>query len=75
MARHGSPGGRLKEIALSTARLKAIQIKLADLGLYQGSIDGIFGKNSRTALKIFQAETGLPKNGLLDQKTIDALGV
>lgn len=69
-----APAVALREIALSTARLKAIQIKLADLGLYQGSIDGIFGKNSRAALKIFQAEAGLPKNGLLDQKTIDALG-
>lgn len=70
-----TPTVALKEVALSTARLKAIQIKLADLGLYQGSIDGIFGKNSRAALKIFQADADLSKSGLLDQKTLDALGV
>jgi putative chitinase len=63
------------ELQLSTARLKAIQIKLQGLGLYDGSIDGLFGRKSRSGLKVFQAENGLPKTGKLDQATVDKLGV
>lgn len=62
------------EIPLSTARLKTVQIRLQSLGLYAGSIDGIFGKKSRAGLKIFQAENGVPKTGKLDQATVDKLG-
>ena len=63
------------ELALPIVRLKAIQVKLKDLGLYEGSIDGIFGKNSRAGLKIFQADNGLPKTGRITRETLDKLGV
>src|SRR5690606_14789510 len=47
------------EEVLSIPRLKAAQVRLKALGLYAGSIDGIFGKKSRAGLKIFQADNGL----------------
>lgn len=61
------------EIALPLADLKAVQVKLQALGLYAGSIDGIFGNGSRTALKVFQAEHGLPKTGQISRATLDML--
>ena len=70
-----TPTSPASEVELSIPRLKAVQIKLKSLGLYEGSVDGIFGTKSRTALKVFQAENGLPKTGKLTQATVDALGV
>jgi putative chitinase len=64
---------RAVEPDLSLASLKAIQLKLRSLGLYEGSIDGVFGRGSRDALKVFQADQGLAKTGRLDQATIDRL--
>ena len=52
-----------------------MQIKLQALGLYAGSIDGIFGKQSRKALKTFQAENNLSGNGRITDATLAALGV
>lgn len=39
---------------------KLIQTRLADLGLYRDRIDGIWGKNSRNALRQFKTEHQLP---------------
>ena len=64
-----------QEVALTVVQLKAVQLKLQALGLYQGSIDGAFGKLSRDGLKIFQAEHNLKANGKLTQETVLALGV
>jgi putative chitinase len=62
-------------MSLSIARLKAIQIKLAGLGYYAGSIDGIFGAKSKAALKAYQADNGLPANGQFTAATLQHLGV
>jgi putative chitinase len=63
------------EPVLSIAQLKAIQVRLKALGLYAGSIDGIFGKRSRAALKVFQADKDLKANGRLTEETLAALGI
>jgi len=63
------------EVVLGIPRLKAAQLKLRDLGLYDGSIDGIFGTRSRKGLKVYQADNGLPANGKLTQATVELLGI
>ncbi|MBP1846936.1 peptidoglycan hydrolase-like protein with peptidoglycan-binding domain [Rhizobium petrolearium] len=37
-----------------------------------GNIDGDFGKNTEDATKFFQLKNGLPANGRVDQKTLQA---
>lgn len=73
------PGARRTEADLTLDELKMAQRCLKSCGVYDGSIDGIFGKNSRKGLKLFQAENGLPKTGRLDAKTFakltEAVGV
>lgn len=69
------PAAKSLEFTLPVARLKAVQVKLQALGLYAGSIDGIFGKMSRKALRTFQADNSLSGNGHITEETLTALGV
>lgn len=48
---------------------KLIQNRLADLGLYKGPIDGIWGKGSESALKSFKTENALPHPLRWDRET------
>jgi len=48
---------------------KLIQNRLADLGLYKGPIDGIWGKGSESALKTFKTENALPHPLRWDRET------
>lgn len=67
------PGARRTEADLSLDEIKAAQACLKACGFYEGSIDGIFGRNSRGGLKQFQAENGLPATGRLDPQTLEKL--
>jgi peptidoglycan hydrolase-like protein with peptidoglycan-binding domain len=48
---------------------KMIQTRLADLGLYKGKIDGVWGRNSRAALKSFKEKSGLSDPERWDKET------
>ncbi|OGP66744.1 MAG: hypothetical protein A2170_02290 [Deltaproteobacteria bacterium RBG_13_53_10] len=48
---------------------KKIQARLAELGLYQGAIDGIWGKGSRAGLKLFKQEQSLKNPDKWDKET------
>jgi len=49
------------------------QRDLRSQGLYNGPIDGIIGRETRTALSQFQQQNGLPQTAQLDQNTLDRL--
>ena len=49
------------------------QVELHMLGLYDGSLDGIAGPETRRALLGFQKSNGLERTATLDQQTADAL--
>jgi lysozyme family protein len=49
------------------------QTKLASLGYNPGPLDGIMGKRTRSAIGSFQARSGLPQTGELDEVTLTAL--
>jgi hypothetical protein len=51
------------------------QVRLRQLGYYRGSIDGIIGRGSRSAIVRFQQDRWLPVTGSLDSRTLRALGV
>jgi peptidoglycan hydrolase-like protein with peptidoglycan-binding domain len=48
---------------------KLIQGRLAALGIYRGAIDGVWGRNSRTALKAFKEKNALRNSEDWDKET------
>jgi peptidoglycan hydrolase-like protein with peptidoglycan-binding domain len=49
------------------------QVELRDQGLYNGSLDGILGPETKRALGQFQKNTGLGRTASLDAQTWEAL--
>jgi Putative peptidoglycan binding domain len=51
------------------------QSKLATLGLNPGTLDGVAGSDTITAIKAFQKQSGLPETGTLESATLEKLGI
>lgn len=60
---------------LSLPRIKAAQRVLKARGLYDGSIDGIVGRRSLSAIAALRQEAGLPPGAGLDAPVLALLGV
>ena len=52
-----------------------VQEKLKQLGYDPGRADGILGKKTKTAVRHFQRDNGLPETGKLDEQTQAKLGI
>lgn len=52
-----------------------VQRKLKKLGYYQGTVDGEFGRGTRSAIRDFQDENSLEVTGQIDRALIRALGL
>src|SRR5213592_3726330 len=52
----------------------ALQVALRMHGIYAGSIDGIFGPQTRRAVRRFQRHKGLVVDGVAGSRTLAALG-
>jgi peptidoglycan hydrolase-like protein with peptidoglycan-binding domain len=50
-----------------------VQTQLKELGYYNGSIDGAWGSESRSAMANFQQSKALPASGQPDQPSLNAL--
>ncbi len=59
----------------SGATVKKVQQKLKNWGYYSGSVDGIYGKNTVAAVKLFQKKNGLTVDGIAGTKTLAAMGI
>ncbi len=57
------------------ATVKTIQQKLKNWGYYDGSVDGIFGSGTRSAVVYFQRTNGLSADGIVGSATAAAMGV
>ena len=57
------------------SNVKTMQRKLKNWGYYSGSIDGIFGKQTKSAVIYFQKRNGLVADGIVGPKTLSALGM
>ena len=57
------------------ATVRQIQQKLKNWGYYGGSVDGIFGAQTRKAVVYFQGKNGLTADGIVGAKTLAALGI
>ncbi len=55
--------------------VRTIQQKLKRWGYYTGSVDGIFGPQTKEAVKYFQRKNGLVADGIVGNKTLKALGM
>lgn len=55
--------------------VRQVQQALNKEGFHAGRADGIFGPDTKTALKDFQKSKGIQSNGQLSQKTLSDLGV
>lgn len=63
--RQGSKGGEVKEV----------QRRLKLWGYYNGSVDGVFGAGTRSAVIAFQKKNGLTADGVVGKATYKALGM
>ena len=63
--KQGSKGGEVKEV----------QRRLKLWGYYKGSVDGVFGAGTKTAVIAFQKKNGLTADGVVGKSTYKALGM
>lgn len=55
--------------------VRKIQTKLKNWGYYNGSVDGIYGWQTESAVKSFQRKNGLTVDGIAGTKTLNAMGI
>jgi peptidoglycan hydrolase-like protein with peptidoglycan-binding domain len=69
----GSSHHWLTAANLSKDDIRWAQVDLHNVGLYNGSLDGVVGPETKRALLGFQKSNGLERTATLDQQTADAL--
>ena len=69
----GSSHHWLTAANLSKDDIRWAQVELHNVGLYNGSLDGVVGPETKRALLGFQKSNGLERTATLDQQTADAL--
>jgi hypothetical protein len=52
-----------------------VQAELQQMGYYQGEVDGLLGPLTRQALTAYQADQGLIVTAVIDEPTLDSLGM
>ncbi len=62
-------------MALEVRKLETIQEKLKRWGYYSGSVDGIYGSQTVSAVKKFQQKNGLTVDGIAGKNTLNAMGI
>lgn len=55
--------------------VRTIQTKLKRWGYYSGTVDGIYGNGTVSAVKYFQQKNGLAPDGVAGPATLQALGI
>ncbi|MBQ6165634.1 MAG: spore cortex-lytic enzyme [Clostridia bacterium] len=65
----------LSRLGSRGAEVRRIQQKLADLGYYSGSIDGVYGSKTESAVRAFQRNCGITADGIAGPKTLLYLGL
>ena len=65
LSKYGSRGSEVTQI----------QTKLKRWGYYKGNIDGIYGSQTLSAVKLFQKKNGLVVDGIAGTKTLNAMGI
>ena len=72
---YGESAQTLSQLGSRGQEVRQIQSKLRELGLYSGSIDGIYGTATQKAVRQFQKNCGLTVDGIAGRKTLLYLGL
>lgn len=70
-----SQASALSKFGSTGSEVTQIQQKLSNLGYYNGSIDGVYGSETKRAVTNFQRDYGLTADGIAGSKTLNALGI
>jgi N-acetylmuramoyl-L-alanine amidase len=65
----------VSKLGSSGDEVKSIQRKLSSLGYYNGSVDGIYGQATKTAVTSFQRNCGITADGICGSQTLLYLGL
>lgn len=65
----------LSKVGSQGDEVTQIQTKLKNWGYFDGSIDGIFGEETKAAVISFQKKNGLTADGVVGSATLAALGI
>ena len=57
------------------ATVAAVQRRLARGGYYHGAVDGVIGEGTRTAIRAFERNNGLPVDGVIDTQLLRTMGL
>ena len=68
-ANAGTPADRSRAGGPTNQQVRAAQQKLKELGLYQGRVDGLYGRQTIAAVDKFQSDNKLPRTGALSSAT------
>ena len=72
---HKSSIGVLSRYGSRGQEVINIQTRLKKWGYYKGVVDGIYGYQTYTAVKLFQSKNGLVADGIAGPKTLAAIGL
>ena len=65
----------LSQLGSRGEEVRQIQKKLKSLGHYKGNVDGIYGTQTRNAVRAFQKSVGITVDGIAGPKTLLYLGL
>ncbi len=65
----------LSKLGSRGQEVRLVQQKLKSLGYYKGAVDGIFGVQTKNAVKAFQRNCGITVDGIAGPKTLKYLGL
>ena len=65
----------LSRLGSTGEEVRQIQSKLKSLGFYSGSVDGIYGARTQSAVKAFQKSCGITADGIAGPTTLLYLGL
>lgn len=68
------PKASHKQASDRVSLIMRVQVGLKIMGYYTGSVDGVMGTATRTAIKDYREEKGMPI-GLIDMQLLNSLGV
>lgn len=65
----------LSRLGSTGSEVRDIQTRLKSWGYYKGSVDGVYGAATRTAVISFQKKNGLTADGVAGSATLRAIGL
>lgn len=65
----------LSKVGSTGSEVRNIQSVLKKLGYYKGTVDGIYGSQTKNAVRTFQRDCGLTQDGVCGSKTLLYLGL